>query len=181
MGPSSIRLWRSTHRPHTILSPSVIFRPPRRKPPTFGDVFGGLQVKPTNPNGELLCAYSDLVIACDLLGGDQQEALRQVRARVCQYHDISVVQANTMPLSQFVGLMKAISSTGQAVAAPVDKNGPGDADATERSSTADGPGGTKQREQGRPRNVVGRRPTSTRRFGNTRRNEPVLMAISLMG
>ncbi len=90
---------------------------------TFGDVFGGLQVKPDNPDGELWRAYSDIIVACDLLGGDQKEALRKVRAKVCQYHDIDVVQANTMPMSQFATLWKAIGNAGRSLPPQVDKTG----------------------------------------------------------
>ena len=73
----------------------------------FGDVCGGLEVKRDNADTELRRSYNSIIVACDSTGGDQKDAMRKIRAKVCQYHGIDVAEANVMPLSQFVALLEA--------------------------------------------------------------------------
>ncbi len=96
---------------HHVLA-QLHFRATAPEAQTFGDVFGDLRVKPNNADSELWRAYSDILVACDAIGGDQKEALRKMRAKVCQHHSVDFLRANTMPLPQFVALWHSANNAG---------------------------------------------------------------------
>ena len=71
----------------------------------FSDLLCGQQVK-RNADPQLRRAYNSLVLSCQEIGGDRNQILLKLRARVCRFHDLDVSDVSALRLHDFVELLE---------------------------------------------------------------------------
>jgi len=74
----------------------------------FADLLDGRGVS-SDRDDDARRAFSFIVTVCDEIGGDRNETLRKLRARVCRHHELDISYVSRLDLPTFARLLKEVT------------------------------------------------------------------------